>query len=70
MNGHYCDNCERHLEPDDYVSFGSWSYTCPSCGFLYHHGRKTAAEQVAEFTGEDEPEEVEEVEEGEVEELL
>ena len=48
MNGHYCDNCESHLNDEDYHGYGSWSYTCPDCGFVYHHGRPVG-EQVAEF---------------------
>jgi len=49
MNGHYCDNCQSHLEDKDYDAYGSWSYTCPNCGFRYVHGRGTAEEQVAEY---------------------
>jgi len=54
--GHSCDNCQHTLQADEFHGYGSWSYTCANCGFVYHHGRKTAREQVAEFTGEDEEE--------------
>jgi len=37
-NGRFCDNCETHLNDEDYVSYGSWSYTCHDCGFVYRHG--------------------------------
>ena len=49
MNGHFCDNCECHLNESDYTSNGSWSYTCHTCGFTYVHGAATAQEQVEKF---------------------
>jgi hypothetical protein len=49
MNGRYCDNCESHLNDEDYVSYGSWSYTCPNCDFSYRHGSAGVGEQVAKF---------------------
>ena len=52
MNGHYCDNCETHLDDSDYTSYGSWSYTCHTCGFTYRHGASTAQEQVDKFNEE------------------
>ena len=48
-NGRYCDNCETHLNDEDYVSYGSWSYTCHDCGFSYRHGSAGVGEQVAKF---------------------
>ena len=48
-NGRYCDNCETHLNDEDYVSYGSWSYTCHDCGFSYRHGSAGVSEQVAKF---------------------
>ena len=47
-NGRYCDNCETHLNDEDYVSYGSWSYTCHECGFTYRHGLGVS-EQVEKF---------------------
>ena len=59
-NGRSCDNCDCHLEEEDYARPGSWSYICPCCGFKYNHSsRLTAEEQVEEFNegeGEDEEE--------------
>jgi hypothetical protein len=49
MKGHYCDCCETYLDDSDYVSYGSWSYTCHTCGFTYRHGASTAEEQVENF---------------------
>ena len=49
MDGHFCDNCETHLDDSDYTSYGSWSYTCHTCGFTYRHGAATAQEQVDKF---------------------
>lgn len=48
-NGRNCDNCETHLNDEDYVSYGSWSYTCHDCGFVYRHGSAGVGEQVAKF---------------------
>jgi len=48
-NGRYCDNCETHLNDEDYVSYGSWSYTCHDCGFSYRHGSAGVGEQVVKF---------------------
>ena len=42
-NGRYCDNCETHLNDEDYVSYGSWSYTCHDCGFVYRHSSELSA---------------------------
>ena len=51
MNGRYCDNCENLLNDEDYAGHGSWSYTCPECGFRYSHSSEyTASEQVNRFT--------------------
>lgn len=36
--GRECDKCGRHLDDDDFLGYGSWSYNCPSCGFKYRHG--------------------------------
>ncbi len=47
-NGRCCDNCETHLNDEDYVSYGSWSYTCHECGFVYRHGL-SVNEQVEKF---------------------
>ena len=47
-NGRYCDNCETHLDDEDYVSYGSWSYTCHDCGFVYRHGLGVS-EQIEKF---------------------
>jgi len=52
MNWFYCDNCKHHLSPYDYASFGSWSYVCPDCGFIYLHGYGTPEEQVKKFNKE------------------
>jgi hypothetical protein len=50
-NGRNCDNCEHHLSDEDFAGYGSWSYTCPECGFRYsHYSELTAGEQVAEFS--------------------
>ena len=49
MNGHYCDNCETHLDDSDYTSYGSWSYTCHTCRFTYRHGASPAQEQIDKF---------------------
>ena len=35
--GHKCDKCGKQLSNDDYESYGSWSYTCPKCGYKYEH---------------------------------
>jgi hypothetical protein len=48
-NGRYCDNCETHLDDADYASYGSWSYTCPECGFCYRHDAADVSEQVEKF---------------------
>jgi hypothetical protein len=48
-NGRNCDNCETHLNDDDYESYGSWSYTCHDCGFSYRHGSAGVGEQVEKF---------------------
>ena len=54
MNGRDCDNCGHHLEDDDYEGYGSWSYICPECGFVYRHSSKlTPDEQVNKFNGEE-----------------
>lgn len=47
-NGRYCDNCETYLNEKDYADYGSWSYTCPDCGFVYRHGH-SVSKQLAEF---------------------
>jgi DNA-directed RNA polymerase subunit RPC12/RpoP len=47
--GRECDNCGKSLKDEDYDRYGSWSYTCPKCGFRYLHGSKTAEEQVEKF---------------------
>ena len=49
MDGHFCDNCETHLNDSDYTSYGSWSYTCHTCGFTYRHGASPVQEQVDKF---------------------
>ena len=35
--GRYCDECGKTLSDDDYHGYGSWSYTCPKCGYKYDH---------------------------------
>ncbi len=60
MNGRNCDNCESHLNDEDYVSYGSWSYTCPNCGFSYRHGSAGVGEQVAKFNSRPTPRAVDE----------
>ncbi len=48
--GRNCDNCETHLEDDDFESYGSWSYTCPDCGFKYSHSSSYSVdEQIEKF---------------------
>ena len=54
MDGHFCDNCETHLDDSDYTSYGSWSYTCHTCGFTYRHGASPVQEQVDKFNEEQE----------------
>jgi hypothetical protein len=54
-NGRYCDNCETRLNDEDYVSYGSWSYTCHDCGFSYRHGSAGVGEQVAKFNSRSTP---------------
>jgi len=54
MSGRNCDNCEAFLEDKDYVSYGSWSYTCPSCGFSYRHGLELL-EQIYQFNKNPQP---------------
>ena len=53
MDGHFCDNCECHLDDSDYTGCG-WSYICHTCGFTYRHGASTAQEQVDKFNEEQE----------------
>jgi hydrogenase maturation factor HypF (carbamoyltransferase family) len=56
MNGHYCDNCESHLNDEDYHGYGSWSYTCPDCGFRYSHSIELpVSEQVKQFKAAQQP---------------
>lgn len=48
--GRVCDNCKFPLEEKDYSNPGSWSYTCPKCGFYYNHADyKSVDEQVKAF---------------------
>ena len=38
LKGRNCDRCGHVLYEKDYDRYGSWNYTCPSCGFRYIHG--------------------------------
>ena len=58
MKGHNCDNCECYLGDSDYKSYGSWSYTCHTCGFTYVHEAETAQEQVDKFNEEQDKEKI------------
>lgn len=50
MTGRNCDNCDAYLNEEDYEEYGSWSYTCPECGFKYRHSIElSASEQVKKF---------------------
>jgi hypothetical protein len=46
--GHHCDNCEHPLEDKDYTGYGSWSYTCPECGFKYASSKDVTEARVNE----------------------
>lgn len=37
-DGRHCDECGTYLNNDDFDKRGSWSYTCPKCGYRYIHG--------------------------------